>query len=32
MDAIRAGGGSLISVSARRETLEDLYVREVSGR
>ena len=32
LDAIRTGGGSLISVSARRETLEDLYVREVSGR
>ncbi len=30
--AIRGGSGRLISVAARRETLEDLYLREVSGR
>ena len=32
LDAVRAHGGSLISVAARRETLEDLYVREVAAR
>jgi len=32
LDSIRTQGGRLISVSARRETLEDLYVKEVSGR
>jgi len=32
LDAVRRAGGSLISVAGRRETLEDLYVREVSGR
>jgi len=32
LEAIRASSGSLISVAGRRETLEDLYLREVSGR
>jgi ABC-2 type transport system ATP-binding protein len=32
LEAIRAGGARLISVSARRDTLEDLYLREVAGR
>jgi len=32
LQAIRGSSGRLISVSARRETLEDLYLREVSGR
>ncbi len=30
IDAVRARGGRLISVSGRRETLEDLYLREVA--
>jgi len=29
LDAVRASKGRLISVAPRRETLEDLYLREV---
>ncbi|HEY3175601.1 MAG TPA: ABC transporter ATP-binding protein [Candidatus Polarisedimenticolia bacterium] len=32
LDAVRTAGGTLISVAARRETLEDLYLREVASR
>lgn len=32
IDAVREAGGRLISVTARRETLEDLYVREIAPR
>ena len=32
IDAVRAGGGKLISVAARRQSLEDVYLREVAGR
>jgi len=32
LDAVRARKGRLIAVSGRRDTLEDLYVREVGGR
>ena len=32
ISALRAAQGSLISVAARRETLEDLYLREVAAR
>ncbi len=31
LEAVRTAGGKLISVAARRETLEDLFVREVKG-
>ncbi len=31
LDAVKAAGGRLISVAARRETLEDIYVKEVAG-
>ena len=30
LDAVRASGGTLISVAARRETLEDIYMKEVA--
>jgi ABC-2 type transport system ATP-binding protein len=32
LEAIRSARGRLISVGARRDTLEDLYLREVAGR
>ena len=32
LDAVKGSGGTLISVSPRRETLEDLYLREVAAR
>ena len=32
LDSLRAASGRLISVAARRETLEDIYLREVAGR
>jgi ABC-2 type transport system ATP-binding protein len=32
LEAIRARGGSLIAVTPRRDTLEDLYLKEVAGR
>ncbi|HZI92641.1 MAG TPA: ABC transporter ATP-binding protein [Patescibacteria group bacterium] len=32
LDVVRSSGGRLISVTARRDTLEDLYVREVAAR
>ena len=32
LEAVKGSGGTLISVSPRRETLEDLYVREVASR
>ncbi len=30
LDAVKASGGTLISVAARRETLEDIYMKEVA--
>ena len=32
LEAVRQAGGRLISVVPRRDTLEDLYLKEVSGR
>jgi ABC-2 type transport system ATP-binding protein len=32
LEAIRGGGGKLIAVVPHRDTLEDLYLKEVSGR
>ena len=32
LDAVKGAGGTLIAVSPRRETLEDLYLREVAVR